>query len=69
MTVKGGDEINLFVQQFVEHIFGGVFILFFKKGIFLVFVNIFLKRFQGKGGSNPIPLVLYLKKGLLLCFA
>ena len=62
-------RLIFFVQQFVEHIFGGVFILFFKKGIFLVFVNIFLKRYQGKGGSNPIPLALYLKKGLLLCFA
>ena len=48
MTVKGEDDVKNFVQKFVEHILEDLFVNF-KKGIFLVFVNMFLKRNQREG--------------------
>ena len=48
MTVKGEDDVKNFVQKFVEHILENLFVNI-KKGIFLVFVNLFLKRNQREG--------------------
>ena len=44
----------IFLSNNLSNTYLGVSLFCFKKRIFLVFVNIFLKRYQGKGGSNPI---------------